>query len=73
MAKWLKFSTHCFDDLGSLPNLRTTSPVGCHAVAAAHIEIEQLITRIFNYGLGLWGGKENRAGIISSLRPQPIE
>ena len=32
--------------------------VSSHAVAAAHIELEGLITRIHNYALGIWGRKK---------------
>ena len=34
-------------------------PVSSHAVAAAHTEeLEGFRTRIYNYALGLWGGKK---------------
>ena len=34
--------------------------VSSHAVAAAHIEeLERLTSRIYNYVLGLWGGKKH--------------
>ena len=35
--------------------------VSCQAAVVAHIEeLEQLTTRIYNYVLGLWGGKEKK-------------
>ena len=59
-AQWLKFcalttsaaQVHC---LVTEPH---HSSVSGHAVVAAHIEeLEGLRSRIYNYVLGLWGGK----------------
>ena len=32
--------------------------VSCHAVVAAHMELEWLTTRVYNCALGLWGGEK---------------
>ena len=61
--------SHCFGGPGSLPGGRTTvPPVSSHAVAGAHIEkLEGLTTRIYNYLLGLWGGKKKNNSIITTI------
>ena len=42
-------------------------PVSSHAMAAAHIELEGLRTRTYNYVLGLWGGKKKRKTLVMFL------
>ena len=51
--------SHCFSGPGLILGMEPHHPsVSCHAVAAAHIELEQLTARIYNCALGHWGEKE---------------
>ena len=44
-----------------------------HAVAASHIEeLESPTTRIYNYVMGLWEGKNNRGRLETDVSSGPI-
>ena len=61
MASWLRSSSPLRQPgFGSQAEPHHLS-VGSHVLAAAHMEEpEGLTTRIYNYILGLWGGKKRR-------------
>ena len=49
------------------PRLRTTPLFSSHALVVAHIEgLEGLMTRIYNYVLGLWGEKKREREILAT-------
>ena len=67
--------TLCFGGLGfasSDPGCGPTHRSSSHAVVASHIaELEGLATRIYNYVLGLWGGKK-RGRLATDVSSGPI-